>query len=574
MSYAQAYADAVMRRGRVPMEPADFVPDWADRPRKGKFYPHAEHFPLPDGDSPPTATVQDGLFGEHRDGAFTLPLLGGMLRDSYGLTGRRLAVQANSDLGTLPFYTHANWSRGTASGGGLYPIGIHWVAGPSGPLAPGVYHYATPHHSMQRLLTGDVSGEVRAALGGLDEAEGVDQFLVLGVKFWQNAFKYNSFSYHVVTMDIGALLQTWRIWARARGLRIGAAFWFDEARVGRLLGLPPQEEGVFAVVPLRWAPPAGGGRAATPTPAPTAGVEVRPREHERSRRVHTFDTVERIHAATLEGAADRPAPTALARALSASAPPGVTASGAEASGPGRAASTPSDAEASEAGQAAPARTGADGPAPGSLLRLPPPEPLAAGVREALRGRRSSFGRFTATASTTAAQLAAVLAAAAAGSELGSDVQRPGGPPLTRLYVFVNHVTGIPAGAYAYDPAAGALRLLRRGPQGEFLQRNYFLSNYNLEQAGAVITAAAPTPAVLAAVGDRGLRLVNASVGAASQAVYTAAAALGLACGVALGFDCVSYAEELGLDGPGEIPLLIMMVGHERVDPADFSHAIA
>lgn len=216
MSYAHAYADAVMRRGRVPMEPADFVPDWADRPRKGKFHPGAEHFPLPDSAALATATVQKGLFGEVGDGAFTLPLLGGMLQDSYGLTGRRLAVQANSDLGTLPLYPHANWSRGTASGGGLYPIGVHWVAGPSGPLTPGVYHYSTPHHSMQRLLAGDVSGEVRAALGDPTDGSDTDQFLVLGVKFWQNAFKYNSFSYHVVTMDIGALLQTWRIWARAR----------------------------------------------------------------------------------------------------------------------------------------------------------------------------------------------------------------------------------------------------------------------------------------------------------------------------------------------------------------------
>ena len=27
------------------MEPADFVPDWADRPRKGKFFPGAAVLP-------------------------------------------------------------------------------------------------------------------------------------------------------------------------------------------------------------------------------------------------------------------------------------------------------------------------------------------------------------------------------------------------------------------------------------------------------------------------------------------------------------------------------------------------
>ena len=47
MGYARDYADAIKHRARVPMEPADFVPDWADRPRKGKHYPGTESFPLP-----------------------------------------------------------------------------------------------------------------------------------------------------------------------------------------------------------------------------------------------------------------------------------------------------------------------------------------------------------------------------------------------------------------------------------------------------------------------------------------------------------------------------------------------
>lgn len=253
MGFAHEYATAIVRRGRYPMEPADFVPDWADRPRKGKHFPGAEAFPLPQAADLPAAeaaSVQRGLFGPRGTGAFTLPLLAGMLQESYGLVGRRLAVQANSDLGTLPMYTQANWSRGSASGGGLYPVGVHWVAGPSGPLTPGVYYYSTPHHDLRRLLAGDATAEVRAAAGG--ELAGYDQFLVLGVRFWQNAFKYNSFCYHVVTMDTGALLQTWRIWARAHGLHIGPALWFDEDRLGRLLGLEQDEEGVFAVVPLRW----------------------------------------------------------------------------------------------------------------------------------------------------------------------------------------------------------------------------------------------------------------------------------------------------------------------------------
>ncbi|MDH6119752.1 SagB-type dehydrogenase family enzyme [Kitasatospora sp. GAS204A] len=535
MSYAHLYATAVMRRGRVPMEPADFVPNWQDRPRKGKFFPHAEHFPLPTGHTQAAATTQRGLTGPRGDGTFDLALLGAMLQDSYGLTGRRLAVQANSDLPALPHYTQANWSRGTASGGGLYPIGIHWISGPATPLTPGVYHYATGHHTMQRLLTGDVSAQVRAAVGDDALLGDTDQFLILGVNFWQNAFKYNSFSYHVVTMDIGALLQTWRIWARAHGLHISAALWFDEERLGRLLGFQPEQEGVFAVVPLPWQPAATGAPTPPAGPADTAApARVRIADEERSQRVLTFKTVQRVHAATARHSARRPAPAALAAALTSSAP---------------------------------ARTVA------KKVLLPRPQPLATGIGQALRARRSSFGRFSAQPPLRAEQLSTVLAATASAAHLDSDVELPDGPALTRLYVFANHVDDVPAGTYAYDHEAGSLELISTEAPGAFLQEAYFLSNYNLEQAGAVIMVAAPTHAVLDAVGDRGLRLVNAAVGAASQAFYTSSAAAGLGCGVALGFDCVAYAEKLGLAETGEVPLLIMMVGHERPHPADFQYQI-
>ncbi|MEE4542661.1 nitroreductase family protein [Streptomyces sp. V4-01] len=532
MGFAHEYATAIVRRGRYPMEPADWVPDWADRPRKGKHFPGATSFPLPEGaPDDPAADVERGLHGPRGEGEFTLPLLAGMLRDSYGLIGRRLAVQANTDLVTLPMYPQANWSRGSASGGGLYPVGVHWVAGPGGPLTPGVHYYDTRHHAMRRLLAGDVTPQVRDAVG--EPAAPYRQFLVLGVRFWQNAFKYNSFSYHVVTMDTGALLQTWRIWARSRGLDLGPAFWFDEPRLGGLLGLTAEEEGVFAVVPLRWHGDQAARRPAVAAGAHGGGPRVRHTDRERSLRVTAFETVERMHAATVDGAALRPPPGALDAAL---APPV--------------------------------------PAGGERTALPAPEPLTAGVQQALRSRRSSFGRFQAAPPLAAAALSTVLAAADAAGRLDSDAESPQAPPLTRLYVFVNHVAGVPQGAYLYDRADRTLRLVRAGAPGDFLQRNYFLANYNLEQAGAVIVPAARTHAVLDAVGDRGYRLVNAVVGGISQAVYTASAAAGLACGVALGFDAISYTEELGLAATGELPLLIMMIGHERPRPADFRYEIA
>ncbi|QXE33067.1 SagB family peptide dehydrogenase [Streptomyces sp. GMY02] len=556
MGYAHDYAAAIMQRGRIPMEPADFVPDWADRPRKAKYYPGIGAFPLPETDFPDDATVAAGCLppaastagggpgqpGNSQvpsgDRPFTLDALSGMLRDSYGLTGRRLGVQTNTDLAALPHYTQANWSRGTASGGGLYPVSVYWISGPSGPATPGVHYYSAPHHTMQRLVAGDVTGEVRAALDDGAAGADCDQFLVLGIKYWQNAFKYNSFSFHAVSMDLGAILQTWRIWARARGLEVEPLLWFDEQRLSHVLGVDNAEEGVFAVVPLTWQ----GTRPTAPAlPAPPAA---RYSDSERSRRILRFETLERIHAATAEGATDRPAPGALAPATT--VPPAGT---------------------------------------GVTVALPEPALPPVSVRTALRARRSSFGRFDASTPLTTAQLAATLSACAAAS-LGSDAERPaapgGGPGrdlpavpgLVTLYAFVSHAEGVEPGAYAYDPAAHELRLVVPGAPGPFLQRNYFLSNYNLEQAGAVLVPTIRTHAVLGAVGDRGYRLVNGTIGAVAQTFYTAASALGLGAGVALGFDNISYIEELGLDRTGEKPLLIMLLGNERARPADFRYEIA
>jgi SagB-type dehydrogenase family enzyme len=527
MGVAHDYATAVMRRGKVAMEPVDFVPDWSDRPRKMKFYPGTRVFRLPDGDFPASASLEEGLYGPGGDGEFTLPLLGGMLRDSYGFTGRRLAVQANTDLGSLPLYRHANFSRGTASGGGLYPVSVYWVTGPSGPLTPGVYHYMPPRHAMSRLLAGDVSGEVREALLDPEGELGsdTDQFLVLGIKFWQNSFKYNSFSFHAVSMDVGTVVQTWRMWAAARGLRVGPVLWFDEERLAELLGVTMREEGIFAVVPLRWA--GGAGR-----PAPAERAAVAHRDQEVSRRLLTFEWLEKIIEATAAGATERPAPGALRCAAVRPVEPG-----------------------------------------GQRQPLPDPVELAVDVRGALRHRRSSFGRFEARVPMDAARLHAVLRAGHAGASLPSDVTAAGDAPLVSWYVFVNHVAGVAPGTYAYDPAAGDLRLLKAGAPGEFLQANYFLSNYNLEQAGAVVVPAMRTLDVLDAVGDRGYRLVGAVIGATAQAVYTAAAAAGTGCGVALGFEAVAYAEYLELAARGERPLLIMMVGNEVPGSADFHYGI-
>jgi SagB-type dehydrogenase family enzyme len=518
------YVNAVLRRTREPMEPIGFRPDWDDKPWRHKVYDGVARLPLPRGGyaTGPVAGLLDPP-GEAGD-RFTLRALSDMLLHSYGLLSRRLALTGNEDSDRLPWFAYASTGRGTASGGGLYSVEIYWVAGPGGPVPPGVYHYASQHHAIERLLVGDVTARVRAALGGETAAGGADQFLLLSVKFWKNAFKYNSFCYHVVTSDLGTLLGTWSLWTRSAGLPLRAALWFDEPDLNDLLGLRTMDESVFAVVPLPWSGASTvDGKPAAGDPPAAGRAAVTRTERERSARVVRFDWTDRVHAEMVHSG-PRPEPAARRPAVA----------------------------------AVPARD--------TWLPLPRPHPdqLAADTATAIRSRRSSFGAFTAAAPMSTAELSAVLAVAATGRRLRTDVSdAAGGPPLTRFGLFVNHVRGVRPGVYDADVENERLGVVEQGPVGRFLQDNYFLNNYNLEQAAAVLAVIGRPAAVLAALGSRGYRVLNAEMGAAAQATYVGAAAAGLGCGAVFGFDNVAVAERLGLAGSDEWPLLLIMLGHER-----------
>ena len=528
MSIAQEYLSAIVRRAQEEMEPAGYVVNWADKPRHTKFFPGTDGFALP---VPPVGPDPfDAALSPPRDanGTFTVPVLGDLLLNSYARLGRRLRINANNDLSLLPWYPSAKWSRGTASGGGIYPVSVYWVTGGHGPVLPGVYHYHPFQHTMKRLLTGDATAEIAAAVG---ESRTVGQYLVLGLKFWQNSFKYNSFSYHATGFDVGTILQTWRMLSAAHGVTISPRLWFDEPRIGRLLNIQPEQEGIFAVVPL------GSAREDRARHDGSAGTAARPpqvryRDAELSRTVLTFETVTRLHEATVVDCAERPDPGA-AKAAEISIRPGLDA-----------------------------------------VALPAPASSAIGVRQALRSRMSSFGRFAAGRAVGAARIASILTAGAAAARFDCDVL-PAAEEVTlvKQYVFVNHVDGVEPGVYEYDPARNALCRIRSGGRGRFLQEHYTLGNYNLEQAAAVIVPAVRVPALLDALGDRSYRLATAVTGAVAQACYTASAAAGIGCGVALGLDTTAYLDELNLRESDEVPLLLMMIGHERARAASYRYEL-
>ncbi len=516
---AMDYARRMFERQRVPLPPLGFQVDWGDQPSRHKLYVDAPKLPLPvPFANLPSLGVDEAAAraaGPKTDGMPSLDVLASVL-GCYGLIDRRTGLNWNEDSAAKLRPAAPVWARPTASGGGMYPAETYLVAGGQAPLRAGVYHYDTAHHSLDRLSSANRCAELAAATGveaGL--------YLVATLKFWKNAFKYNSFSYHVVTQDVGALLASWRLVLAAAGHTVEPVLWFDEGPVSTALAVDGRTEAPFVVVPL------GPSQAAQPTAQP--GTPQQLRVWEKSERVRDFELVERVHAAALVGNQARPP-----RATSV-APPPATGS--------------------------------------TAVQLPTPDQSARDLTTSLRTRRSSFGLFSAHPKLSTADLGSVLATTAHLTRAGSDVEpAPRPDPWTRLWVLPNAVEGLEKRAYAYDPAGHQLI-----GAGDFdfsqVQRHYALTNYNLSEVAAVLVITGRLEALVAAYGARGYRMLSVEVGQLAQTSYLAATARGLGIGAVLGIDNLAADEFLGLEETDERSMLFLLLGHERAGRAGYDHGV-
>lgn len=516
------YARRVFARQSVPLPPEGFRVDWDDQPFRHTFYRDTPKLPLPSPAAvPPPGGLLDALdraSGPEGSGRVLLGEVAAALA-CYAVTGRRIAPNWNEDSARRLHTGQAVWSRPTASGGGMYPVETYLVAGPDAAVPRGVHHYDTAHHALDRISSRDRTGELAGACGVR-----APLYLVATVRFWKNAFKYNSFCYHVVLQDTGALLGSWRAVLGAFGHAPRPVLWFDEAPVSAAVGVDGRAEAPFVVVPLGGS--AGAGPA-VPAPAPARPL---PRVRERSRRVRAFELVEQVHAAALVGGAPRPAPGAGNGCVAA-------------------------------------------PVPVSGPPVPLPEPSAAGdgLDRALRTRSSGFGVMTSRPALGADVLGRVLAAADRIGRCPTDVApRPDGRPWVRLRVLVNSVAGLEQRAYAYD---GDSHRLLPGPVVDFtdMQRHYALTNYDLRQCAAVVAVCGRLDPLVAAYGARGYRMLGIEVGQAAQSAYLAAADADLAIGAVLGLDNPAADQRLGISGTDERSMLFLLLGRARTPRTGYDH---
>jgi len=545
------YAQAVFQRATEPMEPRDFVPNWDDQPSRYKIYHQVDRFPLPikvPNNLVSMADITTRICTPQLCAkGLTFEELSILLLFSHGVLTRRLGINWNRDYREQAKYHQATYSRGTASGGGMYPTEVYWACGQSGPLLPGLYHYDNAHHAMERLFAGDVTKKVQASVFEHSAATATDQFLLISLNFWKNSFKYNTFSYHVITQDLGALLSSLRIMATGFGSDLQFLFWYHDEELNHLLGLDTLAESVFVVVPLPTNSstfststfPSKKGALITDGDASTFTELDRPlinkASFQRSKKIISFPLVESVHQATLIENEPRP-----------------------------------DKSISFKVNCDEFTT------KGECVALAPPalELLQRDVLEVFKKRRSSFGRFSNHTPLHLTELATMLYFGASTRNYQTDLKQSNGTPhFTRLMIFVNNVQGLEPGAYAYDAIKHCLWTVHNADLSRFLQNNYFLKNYNLVESGAVIAIVGRVEQMLKVYGNRGYRILNAEVGLVAQSIYMASTALSFGCGAALGFDNVALNKVLGLNDSDERSILFLLTGHEREGNADFDYRL-
>jgi len=456
--------------------------DWDIKPFPFKVYTELPPIPLGTvtGAAGLGSTVTGAAESGSTEGGLSEKQPGSVLPRPGAVPPRPVTLPA---LATLLYYTAGVTKKKTYPGGGemlfraaastgaLYQTEVYAVVGEVEGLAPGLYHFCPGDFALRRLREGDVRRALAAAAA--DESLARRAFtVVLSAIYWRNTWKYQARGYRHLFWDSGTMLANLLAVGGALGLAPRLLTGFVDSEVNRLLGLDADREAALELVAL------GRDTAAAPEvgalePIDHATLPLSPSEVD-------YPELREMHRASMLDGAEA-----------------VAAWRAAAGGAGRGS--------------------LDRGIGGRSLQLPVPDPnTGRGLGETIQ-RRGSTREFGHEPLTTA-ELGAALWAATRGFD--GDVP----PGLVDLYLVVNAVEGIDAGAYAYRPEAHGLALLERG---DFRATSAYLC---LEQplggdAAAVIYFLAPLDAILAVLGDRGYRVANLEAGLAGGRAYLAAYSL-------------------------------------------------
>jgi len=424
--------------------------------------------------------------------------------------------------------------RPVPSGGNLHPTEIYLVVGTRLCIPAGVYHYDCVHHALDLLRAGDYIKDVAACLPDGSDAHSCPVILLPAVFFQKNHQKYTNASYRLQALDTGVVVEQLRFMARRFGLDTSIYFQFLDQPVHHLLGLDPQAECVYAVLPLHIVPSTSLSNTyqsiIAPSTSNTSPSETTFPSHE------TILSLPSVAASHIQPFVPDP-PSPLLRKLYASCLLAAL--------PAPAPISPLHADAAEDTT--------------DLLLLPPPNlPKEVDLADVLlRRRRTSFNSID-TTPLEVEELATVLAYA--GQMRSAAWSSCDG----QIYCAIARVNGIRPGVYRYSAARHALVLVNPEQPFYLLRRMPTAPNILWEVAPVNLFLAANHMQAGNRFGERGFRIIGLEAGRIVQRLSLATAACDLAGHPHLSFPTALTRQWLlRLPTPDYFPLITMMLGHPR-----------
>jgi SagB-type dehydrogenase family enzyme len=450
--------------------------DWENQPIPFKIYSDLKPIPLPQDLSSGKMSALEAIATSATETEHpvvpSLQTLAEILYLAAGITKRK-----RYPGGEILF-------RAAACTGALYHIDLYLVCGDLPGLKAGVYHFGPHDFALRQLRRGDCRAILVRATANEPAVAKAPLIVVSASTYWRNAWKYQARAYRHCYWDNGTILANLLAAAAARHVPAKIVLGFEDAAVNSLLGLDPAREAVLTLAALGTAP-VEAERFFTPV-EPLA-----------------FETV-----ALSQKEVDYPAIRTMHQASS----------------------LENEAEVSDWRNRASTRTPSMTPIPALAVneRVIALRPFAndEGPQEALEDviRRRGSTREFAREAIGFRQFSTMLDRAT--HAIASDFHSPNGVPLNDLYMVVNAVENVTAGAYFFRQEERALELLKKG---DFRREAGFLGLGQEIPAdcSANLFFLTDLNKVLERFGNRGYRAAHLEASIAGGKLYLAAYAQGL-----------------------------------------------
>jgi SagB-type dehydrogenase family enzyme len=462
------------------------VLDWENKPLLFKIYPTLEVTRLPrdfrETGMPALTAIAAPNPSTEKESIPDLETLAELLFFSAGVTRSKKHPQGET------------FFRAAACTGALYEIELYVVCTelasktPGQPALPaGVYHFGAAEFGLRQLRAGDFRSTLAEATGHDPAIAHAPVIIVCTGTYWRNAWKYHSRTYRHFGWDNGTILANLLAMSAAKKLYSSIVTGFIDEQVNALLDLDTKKEVAFSIATI-------GHVNSEPQPSPPIAKLALPVVAYSQQEVE-YPAMRKMHEASSLDSANE---VSAWRLKHVGADPLVRPAG--------------NASASGLPKM---------PAPkGTTVPLEMFEKAAAPTDtiEQVISRRGSTRQFSRDP-ITLEQLALMLDCSTHG--IPADFLDSQQSHLNDLYLIVNNVAGLTAGAYVYHWERKLLELLK---PGDFRDKAGYLG---LEQqlpadAAVDIFFLADLKRILEKYGNRGYRAVQLEAGILGGKLYLAA----------------------------------------------------